>query len=265
MYKIQPEKNSTIQNLDQLWEVFHENSKVSRYNPPLADSEVFATLKSWWESLPFEGYPKITLPHVHLPTNLSFEEILVRRATASALEPRRLSLEDISTLLHYSYGVTRDRTAEGFPRPFRIVPSAGALYPLEIFFYSAKENEIGSGIFHYSPAENALSLVRNGDYIKLISEAFVQEELILSASLLVFITAFFDRSIFKYGNRGYRFALIEAGHVAQNLNLLSTALNLGCVNMGGFYDRKIDNLLGLDGLNQSTLYAISIGGLLRNE
>ena len=69
----------------------------------------------------------------------------------------------------------------------------------------------------------------------------------------------FWRTRFKYGLRGYRFALIEAGHVAQNLLLTATALRLGSVPLGGLFDRRIDELLDLDGVNESVLYAVSVG------
>lgn len=77
------------------------------------------------------------------------------------------------------------------------------------------------------------------------------------------VDAVFERSTFKYGDRGYRYALLEAGHVAQNLNLAATALNYGCVNIGGFFDRKIDQFLGLDGLTHSTIYMMLIGQAVR--
>jgi SagB-type dehydrogenase family enzyme len=69
----------------------------------------------------------------------------------------------------------------------------------------------------------------------------------------------FERSTFKYGERGYRFVLLEAGHVAQNLSLTACALGMGCVNIGGFFDRKVDELLELDGLHQSTIYMAGVG------
>lgn len=87
----------------------------------------------------------------------------------------------------------------------------------------------------------------------------VYREPILGSSLLVFITAMFERSIFKYGDRGYRFVLLEAGHAAQNLNLVSNALGLGSLNIGGFFDREMDDFLGLDGITHSTIYMVAIG------
>lgn len=77
--------------------------------------------------------------------------------------------------------------------------------------------------------------------------------------MIVFITAIFERSVFKYGDRGYRFIFLEAGHVAQNMNLVCAALGLGCVNIGGFFDREIDDLLDLDGITHSTLYMLALG------
>ena len=76
----------------------------------------------------------------------------------------------------------------------------------------------------------------------------------------VVVTAMFWRSRFKYGARGYRFALLEAGHLAQNAVLASTALDLPALPLGGFYDRRLDRLVGADGLDEATVHAIVLGG-----
>ena len=117
-----------------------------------------------------------------------------------------------------------------------------------------------AGVYHYNPSKNNLRLLREGDATKEISRSMVQSEIGRSASLILFITAIFERSIFKYDDRGYRYILLEAGHVAQNINLVSTALGLGSVNIGGFFDREIDDFLDLDGVTHSTIYMIAIGG-----
>jgi SagB-type dehydrogenase family enzyme len=77
--------------------------------------------------------------------------------------------------------------------------------------------------------------------------------------MVIFITSVFERSVFKYGDRGYRFIFLEAGHVAQNINLVAYGLGLASVNIGGFLDRRVDDFLGLDGLTHSTIYMIAIG------
>jgi SagB-type dehydrogenase family enzyme len=87
----------------------------------------------------------------------------------------------------------------------------------------------------------------------------VQPDVAYDASVLIFVTALFERACFKYGDRGYRFALMEAGHVAQNVDLTAVGLDLTVLNMGGFYDRDLDSVLGIDGVEHSTLYVLAIG------
>lgn len=247
-------------NEEQLWELFHENSKVSRYTQTPSKEEVRSRMKKFHESLPFAGYPRVDLPHSFASLSLPLEQAITTRTSARNFSPRELTLEEIATLFFYAYGVTRKNTDTSFPRPFRVVPSGGALYPLEIFFHTASLKGHPAGIYHYNAAEHCLRHLHEGDDTQRISSALVQPELAQGASLIIFLTAIFERSIFKYGERGYRFILLEAGHVAQNFNLVANALGLGCVNIGGYRDREIDDLLELDGVTHSTLYMIAIGG-----
>ncbi len=79
------------------------------------------------------------------------------------------------------------------------------------------------------------------------------------SAAVILITAVFQRTTFKYGERGYRFALIEAGHVAQNIDLVAGALHLPAANLGGFFDRELEALLDIDGVEQSLVYAVALG------
>ena len=90
--------------------------------------------------------------------------------------------------------------------------------------------------------------------------ALVDPALVEGASALVVITGMFWRARFKYGVRGYRFALLEAGHVVQNAVLAAAALGLPALPVGGFYDRRLDALVGADGLDEASVYALLIGG-----
>ncbi len=85
------------------------------------------------------------------------------------------------------------------------------------------------------------------------------DELLDAAALLVVVTGVFWRSRFKYGLRGYRFTLLEAGHLGQNLLLAAAALDLAALPVGGFYDRRVERLLGVDGVNESALYLFAVG------
>jgi SagB-type dehydrogenase family enzyme len=240
------------------WEVFHENSKISMFETPPSDHEVLLRMADLDESLSFEGYPIVEMAEV---SNLAIPlgEAIQNRSTAKRMTPVPVDLRTVSTLLGCAYGVTHDQRSLGYPRAFRATPSGGALYPLEIYFQCGHALGFSSGLYHYNPFKNHLRLLRCGDQSETIARCLVQQNIAHDSSLIIFITALFDRSTFKYGDRGYRFALLEAGHVAQNLNLSALGLGLGSMNIGGFYDRRIDTFLGLDGLTHSTVYMIAIG------
>jgi SagB-type dehydrogenase family enzyme len=246
-------------NEDQAWELFHENSKIGRHTRALPNEEVRRRMQELHESLPFEGYPIVELPETNLRVERPLSEAITARVSVRQFRRETLTLEQAAALLYHAYGITRDNKETSFPRPFRVVPSGGALYPLEIFFHSSRIEGLQPGLFHYNPTRNHLRLLREGDASETLSHLLVQPEVSLGASLIVFLTAVFERSIFKYGDRGYRFIFLEAGHVAQNLNLVGNALGLGCLNIGGYFDREVDDFLGLDGLTHSTIYLLAIG------
>ncbi|WP_447599797.1 SagB/ThcOx family dehydrogenase [Nitrospira sp. Nam80] len=244
---------------DLLWELFHENSKISRYDRfSLTEQQVVERMKELHEALPYKGYPITELPQP-LPLKNALDQVLQARASVRELHPSVLTLSALSTILHYAYGETRDNKDTGYVRPFRVVPSGGGLYPLEIYFHSNCIANEQPGIYHYNLSRRNIRLLSQADKTQSVAKAMVYPELIERAALIIFITAIFERSIFKYGDRGYRFIFLEAGHVAQNINHVVTALDLGCVNIGGFYDREIDDILGLDGVTHSTIYMVAIG------
>ena len=242
-----------------LWELFHENSKLGRFSGGPSEEETLEWMNALWESLPYSGYPAVDLPREHAPFRLSLQEAIVSRATARELSRRGLTMQELTTLLFAGYGVTRDERDNGFPRRFRTVPSGGALYPLEIYFHTTCVDGLKPGLYHYNPAENRVRLLRERDHTAEIASAMAYGEIPAQASLMIFLTAAFERSTHKYAERGYRFVLLEAGHVAQNINLAAAGLDLASINVGGFYDREIDSFLDLDGLAQSTLYLIGVG------
>lgn len=243
----------------QAWSLFHENSKTSRYDSMLSDEAIVARMREMKNSLPYVRCPAIPLPTTYSPLTSTLGEAILNRVTARAMEPVTLSLESVATLLHHAYGVTRNNADGRYPRPFRTVPSGGALYPLEIYLHSASIAGLKAGLYHYDPSQNNLRLLRAGDESTRLSEHLVQRNIVREAAMLIFITALFERSTFKYGNRGYRMVLLEAGHVGQNLSLVAGGLGLGCVSIAGYFDRGIDDFLDLNGVTHSTIYMFGIG------
>jgi SagB-type dehydrogenase family enzyme len=189
----------------------------------------------------------------------SVSRVMARRHSSVNLGGGSIELRDLSTLLHAGYGV-RSEPAEVAPQAFdRVVPSGGGLYPLDLYCASVRVRELESGLFHFDPFSHGLEIVAPGDIAADLSKSSTMPELAEEAAVVFLITAAFWRNRAKYGLRAYRYTLLEAGHVGQNLLLQATALGLNCVPWGGFYDRYVDTLLGIDSVNESTIYMVSVG------
>lgn len=242
-----------------LWEQFHENSKLGRFSTGPSDRVIENAMVGLYESLPCNGFPTVLLPKRLPPLTMPVGKAMQSRVTTREMSPHSLRVDQVAALLHYGYGVTRDKRNSGLSRALRMVPSAGALYPMELFVQIRNVQSLPSGLFHYNPLKHQLRWLRDGIHNDEIARCFVPQTIPRHTSIVIFLTALFERSTFKYGNRGYRFTLLEAGHIAQNINLASSALKLGCINIGGFYDREIDHFLQLDGISHSTVYVLAVG------
>jgi SagB-type dehydrogenase family enzyme len=188
---------------------------------------------------------------------LPLAEAILERRTESAFGPDPIGLQDLSSLLIGGYGATERPSGVG-DRRLRMVPSAGALYPLELYVHVRAVTGLEPGLYHFQATCGLLQRLSPLP-AEDIARAFVQPHVIASAAVVILITAVFRRTTFKYGERGYRFALIEAGHVAQNIDLVATALRLPAANLGGFFDRELESFLDIDGVEQSLVYAVAIG------
>ena len=203
--------------------------------------------------------PFVALPAANLGATTLAAAIAARRSDR-AFHSLPLVLGDLATILHAGYGVTGGIT--GTPQALRAAPSGGALYPLELYVASHRVTGLERALYHYDPLRHGLEHLR-----PLAAPAGADltpyAEALSDSAAFVATTAVFWRSRFKYGARAYRFALLEAGHVAQNLLLAAAALGLGAVPIGGFYDRAVDAFLGVDGLHESSLYLVPLGHAAR--
>ena len=178
----------------------------------------------------------------------------VRREFAPVVLPQ----EFLGRLLFASAAVTGTVTYEGFSSGARTYPSGGALYPLEIYPVLQQVEGITDGIYHYDPWNHELEEVRAGNFHQQFAAMTIGQGMLASANAVFFITALFERSMWKYGQRGYRYTWIEAGHLGQNLYLVAGALGLAPVAVGGFYDGEANALLDL-APNEQTIYAMCAG------
>jgi SagB-type dehydrogenase family enzyme len=242
-------------------EAFHEASRLyPNVAPPrhevmfelMHSSELAETVAR--ASRTHDHRPAVELPAAtRLPGRL--DDAIARRRSVRADVLRPVRLATLATVLGASYRARP--TAEGALR--RPVPSAGALYPLELYVISVAVDGLDPGVYHYHPFRHRLHLIGMAARADLRA-AVVEPSILETAAALLVVTAVFWRSRFKYGARGYRFALLEAGHLVQNAVLAASELDLPAVPLGGFYDRLVDRLVGADGLDESAVYCVVLGG-----
>jgi SagB-type dehydrogenase family enzyme len=242
--------------LDDPAETFHEASSLY---PDVAPGRLQSLLElqtspALQQTVARAGYTRDHLPGIELPPvalgNVALRDALVSRRSRTAETASSLSLTAIGSLAGAAYRSAGDR---------RPVPSGGALYPLELYVVALQVDGLGVGVHHYSPYRHRLESLGPVDRAQ-VAQALVEPELVDSAAALIVLTAMFWRSRFKYGLRGYRFALIEAGHVMQNVVLAATALGIAARPLGGYYDRLLDGLVGADSLDEASVYAVLLGG-----
>lgn len=200
----------------------------------------------------------VELPRPELPS-LQFDHVVKRRMSCRRFSEEPLGLAQLSALLHSGYGVlgSVDFQGEFLERP---VPSGGALYPLELYVLAQNVEGLPGGGYHYVPLYHRLEVVHDHSLPRLLtSEMFLGQPYLAGCAALIAITAVVERSMWKYEDRGYRYILFEAGHVGQNLSLCTAALDLGGLNLGGFFDEDLSGLLRLDPDREVPLYAFAVG------
>lgn len=159
------------------------------------------------------------------------EEAIKKRRSVRNFSSQPLSITQLSQLLFAAQGIT----GQMYGQPLRSVPSAGALYPMEIYLIVNNVKALSSGIYHYSILDHTLELIKPGDFRKQIINAGLKQEMLGQAAVTFVLSAIFDRTRSKYGKRGFRYVYIEGGHISQNIYLQAVSLGLGSVSVGAFF------------------------------
>jgi SagB-type dehydrogenase family enzyme len=188
------------------------------------------------------------------------DQFAMDRRSTRAFRDTPLPFQTLASLLRSSYSTLGpDRLDSGQNYLRRPVPSAGGLYPLEIYALVRNVEGLAKGIYHYNSIGDDLEVVADGAWEGAAKEAFLTWSFVEKAPVILCIGAVFERTLSKYGPRGYRYILLEAGHVAQNLCLVAGELGLGSLCLGGFRDGVLNNLLLLDGLQEAAVYSVAAG------
>lgn len=232
--------------------VYHQWSK-----PGVID--VLGTVASWGDQPPlYKVYPDVStieLPPPRLDGGLSTEEAISRRRSVRAYASDPLTLHELSRVLFVMGGIN----AERWGHRLRTAPSSGALYPIEAYVVVHNVTGLEPGVYHYGVQHHTLALLRPGDLREQVVQQGLMQEFLGQSGVVIFLTIMLQRMRFKYQDRSYRYGLIEAGHLGQNIYLAATSMGLGACAIGAFMDDQINAMLGVDGIEEAALYMLTVG------
>lgn len=194
----------------------------------------------------------VKLPPPRSRSEISLEEALAKRRSIRSFSSAKLGWEDIGQLLWAAQGITEKGGG------LRTAPSAGALYPLEMYVVMEAE------VYHYQPRGHQLQRTLESNVRNELGRAALGQECVQEAPVVFVITGVLERTARQYGERSQRYVHIEAGHAAQNLLLQATAFGLGAVPVGAFRDAQVEKLLKLPN-GEMALYLIPVGWPARQD
>ena len=195
---------------------------------------------------------EIKLPEPRFESEMSVEKAILNRRSIRSYANEPLKLEEISQLLWSVQGITDKE------RNFRAAPSAGALYPLEIYLVAGNVTSLDDGIYRYDPFSHKIVKHKEGDYRKNLSLSALGQSCVKNGAIDIVIAAVYDRITSKYGERGIKYTHMEVGHAAQNVYLQAEALGLGTVVVGAFMDDKVKEVIGMRE-EETPLYILPVG------
>lgn len=242
-----------IEDMFSLSLLYHLNSEPTA--PPDPNSLIY--------EIPREQFPvgesATALP---VPTQESaLMRILKSRRSCRRYTREKITRAELGTLLGGACGITgsNNQLGPGIESLFRAAPSAGALYPLELYLATQEIEGLEQGLHRYNLLDHSIEKLQIKSGMSEIASCLLEPKAVENANALILIAARFERTLKKYGPRGYRYILLEAGHIAQNLCLLATAQGLGSLCIGGFVDSKLNNALGFDCAKQGVVYCVAAG------
>lgn len=194
----------------------------------------------------------VKLPSPTFKSKNSFEEVLLLRRSIRSYKNKPINLSELSQILWAAQGITEKNY------DLRTAPSAGALYPLEIYAIVGNVENLDSGVYKYIAKDHLLEKTLDGDKRIDLQKSALDQESIGECALAILIAAVFSRTSWKYGPRAKQYVYMEVGHCAQNILLQATSLQLGAVPIGAFYDEVVQKTLNLP-KNKEPVYIIPIG------
>lgn len=235
--------------------LFHRSSKDSSGGGTVRIPQRREEWPAEWKTTYYKDYPRFQkIELADAKPRADFYKLIRRRKSNRDFSGVPVDHKALSTLLKYSCGIT------GKSGGARAQPSGGGRFPIEtypiVFRGSA---EVPSGLYHYNVKQHALDVLWERYFSKDDIGALFSYPWVQDSSFAVVLTAIFNRNQMKYGERGYRYTMLEAGHIGQNIYLNATALGLKCCALGGTRDVNLEKLIDIDGETESVVYGLVLG------
>lgn len=194
---------------------------------------------------------RVMLSQPKFKSSTSIEEALLKRRSIRDYKKGRISKDEASQILWSAQGKTANWGG-------RTAPSAGATYPLEVYLVAGEVEGLEKGVYHYNAEEHSLTLKLSSDIRRDLANAALGQHYILKAPASIVITAVYERTTSRYGERGIRYVHNEVGHVGQNIHLQCESLQLGTVVIGAFSDKEVKKVLQLPP-EEEPIYIMPVG------
>ena len=202
---------------------------------------------------------EILLPAPNLKGMVSVEEALYIRRSVREYKEEGISIGEVSQLLWSAYGVSKAIAPDKLRGGLKTAPSAGALYPLEIYIYIDRVAGLEKGFYYYEPNGHKIYLIKSGDFAKQLGAVCYGQDFIGTAPVSLVYSAIFERTTSKYGDRGReRYVAMDLGHSAENVYLQAEAMNMGTVGIGAFDDLSLKKLVNMTQVEEP-LYVMPCG------
>lgn len=195
----------------------------------------------------------VKLPAPRFDGNIPVETALLKRRSVRSYAAEALTLAEVSQLLWSAQGITDSRG-------FRTAPSAGALYPLEVYIVAGRVQDLPAGVYKYRPHKHELFKILEGDRRAQLCSAALNQSSVIQAPVVMVFCAVYERITGKYGNRGMQYVYMEVGHASQNVCLQAVSLGLGPLTIGAFYDDQVKTVIHAMA-DERPLYIMPIGRL----
>lgn len=193
----------------------------------------------------------LPLPEPARDGALAVEKALSERRSVREFARGALALAEVSQFLWAAQGVSG-------PLGSRTAPSAGALYPLELYLVAGDVESLAPGVYKYQPRPHGLRLVKKGDLRAALAAAALDQDWMIDAPAILAVAAVFARTAVKYGGRAERYVHMEAGHLAENIYLQAAALGLGTTVVGAFRDERVKGVVAMEG-DEAPLILLPVG------